>query len=111
MGGSYKINVIGAFILKLKENIGEPCNRNFFAESSAGYFIVLAEYTFKRATGKEYRTGAVLTADARLFPHMKGGTGNHKTTALTAHTKRTVQTIRIAFARTKPAVLIFFCHM
>ena len=106
-----KIDVVGTFVLKLKKDFREPVYRDFFAVLTTGDFVILAEYALEWAACEEHGAGAFAAADTGLLPHMKSGSGNHKTTALTAHAKSTLGTTSVTLAGAKPAVLIFFCHM
>jgi hypothetical protein len=53
VGGSDKIDVIGALVLKLQKDFGESLHGDFLAKGSTGNLVILAEYTFKGTAGKE----------------------------------------------------------
>ena len=107
VGGGNKIDVIGAFALKLQKDFGESVDGYFFAEGSAGNFVILAEDAFKGAAGKEHSSGATITAYAGFFPHVKGSAGNHQTAAFAAYTFGIVIAAGVTLAGAEMAAFVF----
>lgn len=52
VGAGDKVYVVYTLVLKLKENVAQPLNRNGFADFTTAYLVVLAEHAAQVAAGK-----------------------------------------------------------
>lgn len=76
VGGGYQIDVVGALILQLQENVGKLVYREFFSVKFLTDLVILAETAAQSTAGKEQSAASAEAADTRFFPMVQGSSGS-----------------------------------
>ena len=75
MGGGHQIDIVGAGLFQLKENMAETFRGNGLSGLADGNIVVLAEDAPQIATGEKDGTGAFGAGYAGLLPKVERSPG------------------------------------